>query len=727
MERNQSPHYEVHARFFTPATYEKPMQRCPTDDQLNEYVSGRLSKTAHDDVDSHLDACARCHSLVETLDGEVGTIFDVLKEKPAPESTSNAELRHLVQLAKSVRDPNVADTVRPGDVLGNYELGERIGVGGMGQVFKAYHRRMKRDVAIKVVAPELLRSANARERFQREVEAAAKLTHPNVVAAYDADEADGHCFLALEFVDGKNLAEIIEAKGALPMGDAVHYVLQAARGLKYAHDQGIVHRDIKPANLMLVQQPPDSGDRHSIVKILDMGLARVVVESNAGQESDLTNSQAMMGTASFMAPEQAQNPRDADHRADIYALGCTLYFLLTGKHVFDGKTVMEVVFAHREQSAPRLKDSVSECPPRLEKLFQRIVAKEPAARPQSLEEVISELEAVLSDRPVQPVAKRALSPTRRIAVVVSSIAVVAVIVIALVVWNGNHSGGPKDSAAVTPHEGSPPPGTPVIEMVEISAGSFLMGATDDDLFATQDQKPQHEVRISQPFMMAKLEITRAQFREAMGAAASKQENKGSQPDAGQRPISGINWITAIEFCNRLSERHGLEPYYEFRDDVVRRKYTNGFRLPTEAEWEYACRANSKAKWHFGNDPQKLDEYEWHAGNSDGRPQTVGKLKPNAFGLHDMHGNVPEWCWDRFDPDYYRRSEVVDPQGSTAGKLRVFRGGSASNRVTQTAASERAPLGGTYGAGIEEIDLLLGDDSDLPGSKGVGIRVVRSIK
>jgi formylglycine-generating enzyme required for sulfatase activity len=177
----------------------------------------------------------------------------------------------------------------------------------------------------------------------------------------------------------------------------------------------------------------------------------------------------------------------------------------------------------------------------------------------------------------------------------------------------------------------------------------------------------------------------------------------------------------------LSERHGLEPYYEFRDDVVRRKYTNGFRLPTEAEWEYACRANSKAKWHFGNDPQKLAEFEWHAGNSDGRPQPVGKLKPNAFGLHDMHGNVPEWCWDRFDPDYYRRSEVVDPQGSTAGKLRVFRGGSASNRVTQTAASERAPLGGTYGAGIEEIDLLLGDDSDLPGSKGVGIRVVRSIK
>ena len=222
-------------------------------------------------------------------------------------------------------------------VLGNYVILDKLGHGGMGLVFKAEHRRMERMVALKVLSPKVVRTPEALRRFQREVKAAARLTHPNIVIAYDADEADGTHFLVMEYVDGSDLSTLVKQQGPLPLDQALDCILQAARGLQYAHEHGVVHRDIKPANLLL--------DRHGTVKILDMGLARL--DSAGAEQDELTGTGQIMGTVDYMAPEQALDAKHADGRADIYSLGATLWYLLTGRPLYAGETTVEKLWPTR--------------------------------------------------------------------------------------------------------------------------------------------------------------------------------------------------------------------------------------------------------------------------------------------------------------------------------------------------------------------------------------------
>ena len=267
-------------------------------------------------------------------------------------------------------------------VLGNYVLMDKIGQGGMGAVYKAEHRRMKRLVAIKMLPPEMMKNAAAAARFQREVQAAARLRHTNIVAADDSDCASGVHFLVMEFVDGSDLSALIHQNGPLPLNQAVNFIIQAARGLEFAHSEGVVHRDIKPANFLL--------DKRGTVKILDMGLARIDDES-AGNAA-LTTTGAIMGTVDYMSPEQAMDTKTADARADIYALGCSLHFLLTGKATYQGDTVMKKLVAHREAPIPSLRSARAEVPEQLDAVFKKMIAKKVEDRYQTMTEVITALD-----------------------------------------------------------------------------------------------------------------------------------------------------------------------------------------------------------------------------------------------------------------------------------------------------------------------------------------------
>jgi len=269
------------------------------------------------------------------------------------------------------------------ETLGEYTLLERIGAGGMGQVYKAMHRRMDRVVAVKILPKDAVASPDAVQRFQREVKAAAKLIHPNIVTAYDAGEQDGIHFLVMELVQGSDLYKNVKRQGPLPLEKAIEYTVQAAQGLKYAHEQGVIHRDIKPANLLLAS--------NGTVKILDMGLARLRVPSNQDDDAPLTKAGAVMGTPDYLAPEQSLDAATADHRADIYSLGCTLHFLLTGKPVYEGNTVMKKFVAHREAAIPSLRQVRSDVPEQVDAVFRKMVAKQPTDRYQSMAEVIAEL------------------------------------------------------------------------------------------------------------------------------------------------------------------------------------------------------------------------------------------------------------------------------------------------------------------------------------------------
>lgn len=274
-------------------------------------------------------------------------------------------------------------------LLGNYVLMEKIGAGGMGQVFKAEHRRMKRVVAIKLLPTAMTKDESAIARFEREVEAAARLRHSNIVAADDADCANGVHFLVMELVEGSDLSALVKKNGPFPVAKAVNYILQAAKGLEFAHNEGVVHRDIKPANLLL--------DKKGTVKILDMGLARLNGEADAPARAELTSTGTVMGTVDYMAPEQALNTKAADSRADIYALGCSLYYLLTGKATYEGDTLMAKLLAHRDQPIPSLRATFPGMSEEVDGVFQKMVAKKVQDRYQSMAEVVAALENCGSD------------------------------------------------------------------------------------------------------------------------------------------------------------------------------------------------------------------------------------------------------------------------------------------------------------------------------------------
>jgi serine/threonine-protein kinase len=273
---------------------------------------------------------------------------------------------------------------RAGDlVIGNYEILDRLGAGGMGTVYKARHRRMKRVVALKVMSKDVAMTERFASRFQREVETIARLTHPNVVMAYDADESESGPFLVMEFVNGRDLTSVVEKSGPLSVLDAVDCIVQAARGLEYAHAQGIVHRDIKPGNLMR--------DADGVVKVADLGLARLTTPSGSGGQASLTQAGMVVGTAEYMAPEQAVDSGTVDHRVDVYSLGCTLYFLLTGEPPYRGSSLMAVLLKHRDEPIPSLRGRRPDVSPELEAVFRRMVAKKPDDRYPSMTEVASDL------------------------------------------------------------------------------------------------------------------------------------------------------------------------------------------------------------------------------------------------------------------------------------------------------------------------------------------------
>jgi eukaryotic-like serine/threonine-protein kinase len=293
-----------------------------------------------------------------------------------------------------------------GLLIGNYFILDKLGAGGMGVVFKARHRRLGRIVALKILPPTLARDKDLLSRFRREVDVAARLSHPNIVSVLDANEDRGVQFMTMEYIEGNDLDRLVRHGGVLPVDQALDCVIQAARGLEAAHAQGIVHRDIKPANLMI--------DGSGTVRVLDLGLARLVEASNPFADTatgPLTRSGTYMGTIDFMAPEQGIDSRRVDHRADIYSLGCTLCYLLIGRPPFDGSTILARLMAHQERSPSSLLEARPDLPVAADAVYLKMMAKQPGDRPASMSEVIERLSQCRSSSRAQGAAARPLPET----------------------------------------------------------------------------------------------------------------------------------------------------------------------------------------------------------------------------------------------------------------------------------------------------------------------------
>jgi eukaryotic-like serine/threonine-protein kinase len=704
--------------------------------------------------------------------------------RPQAESDPAQMVEMLIRTGRLTRFQ--ADLLMLGEseslMIGNYLLLDDLGHGGMGQVFRARHQRMKRDVALKILPLNESATPEMVHRFEREIEAVAKLSHPNIVTAHDADEAGGVHFLVMELVPGRDLGGLVKQHGPLPVDEAIGYVIQAAQGLAHAHAAGVLHRDVKPSNLL----------RHEdgTVKVSDFGLARLQAGPRDGfapTRPQLTHTSTLLGTVDFLAPEQARNIRDADHRADIYSLGCTLHYLLTGKPVYGGKSVMQKVAAHQKQAVPSLRTDLPEISPELDGVFQRLLAKKPADRPQSMQEVIDLLRPLATagnlssgsysiTRSMRTAPVVTASPDRRRLYIAAGIASAIVATVAvLVIWmnRGDASAGsprrttaqrtttaqrPADAApapetppaipataasdppatassASPPSDVAPSPSTPVqpsiaqpalaeharqqqaawaerlmvpiettnslgMKLRLVPPGEFMMGTSADEIAAIMEEArakeyfdwyilpvplegPRHAVTLTRPFALGVHEVTRGQFRQFVdatqyrtdaerdgqggyGYTSDRQRVKGLQflwnTDLGfetkhtdDHPVVNVSWNDAVAFCDWLSQQEAAT-----------------YRLPTEAEWEYACRGGTTTRYYCGDDDRTLGDFAWFGINAMKGPSPVGLKTPNAYGLCDMHGNVWEWCQDWHGE--YPSESVVDPTGPSEGQARVMRGG-----------------------------------------------------
>ncbi len=536
-------------------------------------------------------------------------------------------------------------------MLGRYEVRGELGRGGMGVVYRAFDPSLEREVAIKSVRLDGVDEnaiSQLEERLSREAKAAAKLQHPNIVAVYDFFRLEDRAYIVMEFVKGSMLEVMALADTRAPVQRVVDILTQAAGALDFAHANGIVHRDIKPGNMLL--------DEHGRLKITDFGIARVT-----GAGATQTMSQGFgttVGTLGYMAPEQVRG-EPVDGRADQFSLGVVAYQLLTGKVPFSADTWVALSYKiiHDTPVAP------TEFNPAVSKNMAAAIDKAMAKKPEDRFANCTDFVAAL-----RPGAAAVSAPGRgkKKAILAAALAMV-LLVAAAAFWT---SDAPKKAeipgaTPAAPMTTAPPTSastpvakekkpetaastTPVaeavaapsiFEFVTIPAGMFFMG---DDT-ESQDQRPRHQVRISKPFEMAKTETTEKQWNEVMTGKAQGSE----------LPKSAVSFNEVQAFLAKLNAKN---------DGYL-------YRLPTEAEWEYAAMARATT-----NRPRNAADVAWYSDNAGQQKHPVGELLPNAFGLHDMLGNVCEWTSDWYNNEYYAESPKVDPKGPATGEARVYRGG-----------------------------------------------------
>lgn len=364
----------------------------------DEYsLAAEEPRTRDDDADQFVPAPVRS---ADSATFEPSPVSATLPHRPTEHDGAIKTLATAAVLPEE-EDDAADDEAEMPQTLAGYRLIRMLGKGAMGAVYLARQKSLDRDVAVKTIQAKWAANPVFISRFTREAYAAAQLTHHNIVQIYDLGEDDGIHFFSMELVDGQSLGAVLKETGRLDRDVAVGYILQAARGLQFAHQRGIIHRDVKPDNLMVNDQ--------GVVKVADLGLVKLPDEDEgaAGVDRELlrkrsasaTVANLSMGTPAYMPPEQARDASSVDHRADIYSLGCTFYALLTGRPPFEGSTALEVITKHLEEPIVRPDAVAKHVPKQLADVTMRMVAKDPDQRASSLVEVIRKLEEYLGMGP----------------------------------------------------------------------------------------------------------------------------------------------------------------------------------------------------------------------------------------------------------------------------------------------------------------------------------------
>lgn len=692
---------------------------CPDRNELIKFNNGELPGDLFDSLTDHILSCKRCGEILDELPERsqgIGKDFARIREtqhQRARQAMQQQQAKKRVRPRKTPRQVAGDSTTRPvktktslspGQILNQYQIVRLIGRGGMGEVYEAQQVVMERRVALKVIRKKHQDNPISHDFLLKEIKTGAKFEHPNLVKTTDAWDADGCVYMVQEFLEGRSLQALINHREFGGLQEILDAIYGICRGLDHLHSHEIIHRDIKPANIMRISD--------GTIKVIDFGLAvscgETITHAGAGTPGFMSPEQSTANSAKpqrnsllftefrnfarKLLPASKQPNQSLDHRADIYSTGRVLTYLLA--------KVPDDLNGKRKQRASE----------QLHRLAKCMTEENPAIRPQSIQNVISRLDKIQNAF----LRSRVKRPLQASAIVVA-IAIAFGISLFFINYgenvgiNGNQASIQTEVQAepnitvpgldqmTARIENAPEAEVPIPEktlrdaikqpfelrMVEIPAGRYVMGGSIGDSVVRTNELPRRTIEIPEPFRMSAYEITVGQFREFVkamnyrtdaetsgegGWKASPASSWGSHdpdfnwsspgyPIAKNLPVTQVTYADAMAFCDWLSKRN------------------NGtYRLPTEIEWEYACRAGKTGAYSFPFNAR--DAYCWSSWNikQTVSPRPVGTRQPNTWGLYDMNGNVREWCLDWYSEDAYKKSYKEFPQGPATGTMRVVRGG-----------------------------------------------------